>query len=180
GQNQQKFNLLAGKGDLEQDGYNLWFAFDSQKRGRLDQTDVSWLKDNDFRSLPGGKLERSVTNYYGSDPTKRVPKAIGPPQDTDYAALNPDKSGRVWAYNPAQYTTLMPAIERYHAALHGSYRLNAASEAYAEFLYGASHASAIFAGPLSLTSSLRAWDDANQRLTPISNVLPTGHPDNPN
>ncbi|KIA80386.1 TonB-dependent receptor [Chromobacterium piscinae] len=180
GQNQQKFNLLAGKGDLEQDGYNIWFAFDSQKRGRLDQTDVSWLKDNDFRGLPGGSLNRAVTNYYGSNPTNRFPKAVGPLQDTDYSTLNPAKSGRVWAYNPAQYTTLMPAIERYHATLHGSYRLNATAEAYAEFLYGASHASAIFAGPLSLTSSLRAWDAANQKLVPISTTLPVGHPDNPN
>lgn len=121
-------NLLAGKGDLDKDGYNVWFSFDAQKRDRLDQSGVDWLKDNDFRGLPGGKLVRTPTNYYNGNPTQRFPHAAGPAQDLDYGAVNPGKSGRIWAYNPAQYTTLMPGIERYHAALHGSYRLTPATE----------------------------------------------------
>ncbi|VEB41974.1 Uncharacterised protein [Chromobacterium violaceum] len=74
----------------------------------------------------------------------------------------------------------MPGIERYHAALHGSYRLTPATEAYAEFLYGASHSDQIFGPPLSVSGSLRAWDSASQSLTPISNALPAGNPSNPN
>ncbi|KUM01665.1 TonB-dependent receptor [Chromobacterium sp. F49] len=180
GQNERLFNLLAGKGDLERDGYNVWFSFDAQKRDRLDQTDVSWLKDNDFRNQQGGSLVRNVTNYYNGAPTQRFPNAAGPLQDIDYGAVNPGKSGRVWAYNPALYTTLMPGIERYHAALRGSYRLNAGAEAYAEFLYGASHSNQIFGPPLTISSSLRAWNSATQSLVPISNVLPVGNPGNPN
>ncbi|WP_225547037.1 TonB-dependent receptor plug domain-containing protein [Chromobacterium violaceum] len=180
GQDERRVNLLAGKGDLDKDGYNVWLSFDAQKRDRLDQSGVDWLKDNDFRGLPGGKLVRTPTNYYNGNPTQRFPHATGPAQDLDYGAVNPGKSGRIWAYNPAQYTTLMPGIERYHAALHGSYRLNAATEAYAEFLYGASHSAQIFGPPLSISSSLRAWDSASQSLTPISNVLPAGNPSNPN
>ncbi|WP_233492806.1 TonB-dependent siderophore receptor [Chromobacterium sp. ATCC 53434] len=179
GQDERRVNLLAGKGDLDQDGYNVWFSFDAQKRDRLIQSDVDWLRDNDFRGQPGGALVRTPTNYYNGKPTDRAPNAAGPLVDTDYSTLNPDKSGRVWAYNPARYTTLMPGIERYHAALHGSYRLNAGAEAYAEFLYGASHSSQIFGPPLSVSSSLRAWNAANQSLTPISNVLPAGNPGNP-
>lgn len=180
GQDERRVNLLAGKGDLDKDGYNVWFSFDAQKRDRLDQSGVDWLKDNDFRGLPGGKLVRTPTNFYNGNPTQRFPNAVGPTQDLDYGAVNPGKSGRIWAYNPAQYTTLIPGIERYHAALHGSYRLNAATEAYAEFLYGANHSTQIFGPPLSISGSLRAWDAASQSLTSISNVLPAGNPSNPN
>ncbi len=180
GQDEKSFNLQAGHGSLEEDGYNVWVAFDAQKRDRLDTRQVSWLKDSDFRNYPAGNLDRAVTNYYNNDPTQRFPSATGSLVDTDYATLNAAKNGRVWAYNPADYATLMPGIERYHAAIHGSFKLTPEITAYAEFLYGNSRSEEIFGAPLTISSSLRAWDQKTQSLVPISNVLPVGHPDNPN
>ncbi|GGY15340.1 TonB-dependent receptor plug domain-containing protein [Paludibacterium paludis] len=180
GQDEKTLRLLAGHGSLEEDGYNVWFAFDAQKRDRLDKSQVAWLKDGDFRGYPGGDLNRNVTNYYGTDPTNRFPRVSGPLADTDYATINPEKSGRVWSYNPADYSTLIPGIERYHAALRGTLKLNASTTAYAEFLFSSSRSQQIFGAPLTISSSLRAWDAKTQALVPISNVLPVGHPDNPN
>ncbi|AXI04163.1 TonB-dependent receptor [Aquirhabdus parva] len=180
GQDERNYQFLAGKGDLNKDGYNIFFSLDGQIREELDATDVGYLRDSDFRSKAGGRLNWTPTNYYNNDPTQGFSKAVGPVQRVPWGEISPGKKGDVWAYNPAQYDTLMPSINRYHALLRGTLQINDQLQAYSELLYSHSTASFIFGGPLSIGSSLQAWDNANQRLTKIDTTLPVGNPANPN
>jgi len=179
GQRSNNFHLLLGQGDLKKDGYNVFFALDGTRSSQLNQDDVSWLRDNDFRDKPGGRLNWTPTNYYNNDPNQGFANAVGPVRKVPYGAITPGKSGDTWAYNPAQYTSLIPGVERYHAVLKATVKLTDQIDAYGEAIYSRSHAAFVFSGPLAIGSGLRAWDNANQKLVNIDTTLPAGNPANP-
>ncbi|MEC5159181.1 MULTISPECIES: TonB-dependent receptor plug domain-containing protein [unclassified Janthinobacterium] len=179
GQNERSASLQTGFGTLRDDGYSVVLSVDAQQRDKLQQSDVGWMRAADFRGQNGGTLSWPITNYTGGQPTQLLGGAQGPLQLTPYDSINPDKSGKVLAYNPAPYSTLIPGIKRVHSSLRGTLRLDADSEAYAELLHSYSRADQTFAAPLSVSSSLRAWNQDRQALDTIPTVLPVGHPNNP-
>ncbi|GLQ99804.1 TonB-dependent receptor plug domain-containing protein [Dyella mobilis] len=179
GQTEHDFHILLGHGDIKKDGYNVFFALDGTRSNQLSQDDVSWLRNSDFRNQPGGTLAWVPTNYYNNDPTQGFANAVGPVQRVPYGAITPGMAGTVWAYNPAQYTTLIPGIERYHAVLKGTLKLTDSIQAYAEAIYSRSNASFIFGPPLAIGSGLRSWNNATQQLVNIDTTLPVGNPANP-
>lgn len=179
GQTEQSALFQTGRGKLAEDGYSLVFSVDAQKRSKLQQSDVSWLRDADFRSQQNGTLAWVPTNYIGTDPTRWLGSAQGPLQVIPYGAITPGKSGNVLAYNPAPYKTLIPGIERVHTALSGKLKINDDTEAYAEWLWGYSRADQTFSAPLTVSSSLRAWNNGTQSLVTIPVILPPGNPSNP-
>ncbi|MFZ6752111.1 TonB-dependent receptor [Undibacterium sp. Dicai25W] len=179
GQAEQSVLFQTGWGKLQNDGYSIALSVDAQKRDKLQQSDVSWLRDSDFRNQANGSLGWVATNYIGTNQTKWLGGVQGPLQSVPYSAITPGKSGQVLAYNPAPYRTLMPGIERVHTALSGSLRINEDTVAYAEWLHSYSNANETFGAPLSVSSSLRAWNNATQSLVSIPVVLPVGNPSNP-
>ena len=179
GQTERSASLQTGFGKLRDDGYSVVFSVDAQQRDKLQQSEVGWMRDADFRGQNGGARSWPVTNYTGGYPTRLLGGAQGPLELTPYNSINPDKSGQVLAYNPAPYKTLIPGIQRIHSSLRGSLRLNQDSEAYAELLHSYSRADQTFGAPLSVSSSLRAWNTGKQALDTIPAVLPVGHPNNP-
>lgn len=179
GQTEKSFAIQTGFGSLNEDNFSLVFSLDGQKRDQLDQSDVSWMKDNDFSGESGGSLNRVITNYYSGNPTKLIGSPQGLLQLTDYNSITAGKTGQVLAYNDAQYSTLIPGIERYHASARGTIKINDQTQAYAEYLYGYSRADLTFAAPLTVSSTLRAWNNQKQALDTIINKLPVGHPNNP-
>lgn len=179
GQREHSLELRHGFGDLQADRFNLSLSFDALKRDRLDQSQVSWLRDNDFRSEGGGTLAWVATNYLGSDPTNKLGGEQGPLKLVNYGDISPGKTGTVLAYNPAQFKTLIPGVERYHASARGTLRIHENLDAFAEVLLGKSRAELIFSAPLSVSSSLRAWNHKTQSLDTISVALPKDHPNYP-
>ncbi|STQ90840.1 TonB-dependent receptor [Iodobacter fluviatilis] len=179
GQTEKNFSIKTGFGDFNEDNFNVVFSLDGQKRDQLDQSDVSWMKEGDFRNQSGGSLNRVITNYYDGDPTKLLGGPQGPIKLTDYGSITDGKTGQVLAYNNAPYSTLIPGIERYHAFARANLRINDDTQAYAEYLYGFSRANLTFAAPLTVSSTLRAWNNQKQALDTINNKLPVGHPNNP-
>ncbi|WP_266169520.1 TonB-dependent receptor plug domain-containing protein [Dyella subtropica] len=179
GQTSNNFHVLLGHGDVKKDGYNVFFAVDGTRSSQLNQNDVSWLAHNDFRNQPGGRLNWVPTDYYNNDPNQGFANAVGPVQKVPYGAITPGKNGETWAYNPAQYTSLIPGVERYHAVLRATVKLTDSIDAYGEAIYSRSHAAFVFSAPLGIGSGLRAWDNANQKLVNIDTTLPVGQPANP-
>ncbi|WP_374580436.1 TonB-dependent receptor plug domain-containing protein [Pseudoduganella sp.] len=179
GQVERSFALQTGFGSLDEKGWNVVFSIDGQKRDKLQQSDVPWLRDSDFRGNANGTLGWVPTNYYGtSDPTKLLGGVQGPLQVKNYGDITPGKSGSVLAYNAADYRTLIPGVERLHTSVRGNLKINDNTEAYAEALYGYSWAGQTFGAPLTVGSGLRAWNNAKQALDNINVVLPVGHPNN--
>lgn len=179
GQHEKSAALQTGFGKLEEDGYSVVFSVDAQQRDKLQQSDVAWLRDADFRKQQRGGLGWNVTNYAGTDPTQTLGGARGPLQLVPYSAINPDGAGQVLAYNPSPYETLIPGIQRIHSSLRGTVKLNADTEAYVDLLHSYSRADQTFSAPLTVSSSLRAWNNGTKRLDTIPVVLPVGHPNNP-
>jgi iron complex outermembrane receptor protein len=179
GQAEQSVLFQTGWGQLQKDGYAVSWSLDAQKRDKLQQSDVSWLRDSDFRHQQNGSLAWVATNYFGTNPTNSFGGVQGPLQIVPYSAITPGKTGNVLAYNPAPYRTLIPGIERVHSALSGSLRINQDIEVYAEWLYSYSRADETFSAPLSVSSSLRAWNNPTQSLVSIPVILPVGNPSNP-
>lgn len=179
GQHEKSAALQTGFGKLEEDGYSVVFSVDAQQRDKLQQSDVAWLRDADFRKQQRGSLGWNVTNYAGADPTQTLGGVRGPLQLVPYSAINPDGAGQVLAYNPSPYETLIPGIQRIHSSLRGTVKLNADTEAYVDLLHSYSRADQTFSAPLTVSSSLRAWNNGTKRLDAIPVVLPVGHPNNP-
>ncbi|CDG85421.1 TonB-dependent receptor plug domain-containing protein [Janthinobacterium agaricidamnosum] len=179
GQKEKSAALQTGFGQLEKDGYSLVLSVDAQQRDKLQQSDVSWLRDADFRNQQRGALAWVPTSYAGTDPTNILGGAGGPLQLTPYNSITPGKSGNVLAYNPAPYRTLIPGIQRVHTSARATVRLNQDTEAYAEILNSYSRADQTFSAPLTVSSNLRAWNNGKQALDSIPVVLPVGHPNNP-
>ncbi|MCE3261128.1 MAG: TonB-dependent receptor [Pseudoduganella sp.] len=180
GQVERSVALQTGFGSLDDNGWSVVFSLDAQQRDKLQQSDVSWLRDSDFRGNPNGTLGWVPTNYYGtSDPTRQLGGVQGPLQLQQYGDITPGKSGNVLAYNAADYRTLIPGVERVHTSLRGTLKLDEHTEAYAEALYGYSWAEQTFGAPLTVGSGLRAWNNGKQALDNISVALLVGHPNNP-
>ena len=179
GQIERSASLQTGFGSLDGKGWSVVFSLDAMKRDKLQQSDVSWMRDSDFRGNANGALGWVPTNYYGTDPTKLLGGVQGPLQIKPYGAITPGKTGNVLAYNPAEFRTLIPGVERVHTSLRGTLKLNDTTEAYAEALYGYSRAEQTFSAPLTVGSGLRAWNNGLQALDTINVVLPAGHPNNP-
>ncbi|KAF1004793.1 MAG: Colicin I receptor [Luteibacter sp.] len=180
GQGERTFHAQVGHGDLKKDRYNVYFAIDGQQRDRLQQDDVSWMRDSDFRNKQSGTLAWAPTNYYDNKANNRFANAVGPVSLQPYGAISPGKTGDVWAYNPAPYNTLMPKVERYHSVLRGTFQLTDNVQAFGEWIYSRNTTSFTFGPPLSIASGLRAWNDATQSLSNIDSTLPIGNPANPN
>ncbi|PHV04690.1 TonB-dependent receptor [Janthinobacterium sp. BJB412] len=179
GQTEKSAALQTGFGSLAQDGYSVVFSLDALQRSKLQQSDVDWMRGSDWHGNANGSLAWVPTNYYGSDATKLLGGLQGPLEQKPYGDITAGKSGVVQAYNPAQYKTLIPGISRVHSSLRGTLRLNQDTEAYADLLYGHSRADQTFGAPLTVSTSLRAWNNAQQKLDTISVALPVGHPNNP-
>ncbi|MEG1052055.1 MAG: TonB-dependent receptor plug domain-containing protein, partial [Janthinobacterium sp.] len=179
GQHEKSAALQTGFGKLEEDGYSVVFSVDAQQRDKLQQSDVAWMRDADFRKQQRGSLGWTATNYAGNDPTQTLGGVRGPLQLVPYHDINPDRSGQVLAYNPAPYKTLIPGIQRIHSSLRGTLKLNADTEAYVDLLHSYSRADQTFSAPLTVNNATRVWNNATQALDTIPVVLPVGHPNNP-
>ncbi|MGK5018255.1 TonB-dependent receptor [Janthinobacterium sp. HLS12-2] len=179
GQHEKSAALQTGFGKLEEDGYSLVFSIDAQQRDKLQQSDVEWMRDADFRNQQRGSLGWAITNYAGTDPTRTLGGVRGPLQLVNYGDITPGKTGQVLAYNPSPYKTLIPGIQRVHTAARATVKLNADTEAYVDLLHSYSRADQTFSAPLTVNNATRVWNNATQALDTIPVVLPVGHPNNP-
>ncbi|MBB5605950.1 MULTISPECIES: TonB-dependent receptor [unclassified Janthinobacterium] len=179
GQHEKSAALQTGFGKLQEDGYSVVFSVDAQQRDKLQQSDVAWMRDSDYRNQQRGALAWVPTNYAGSDPTKVLGGPSGPLQWVNYGDITPGKTGQVLAYNPAPYKTLIPGIQRIHSSLRTTIKVNEDTEAYVDLLYSYSRADQTFSAPLTVNNATRAWNNGTQSLDTINVALPVGNPYNP-
>jgi len=178
GQHEKSAALQTGFGKLQEDGYSVVFSVDAQQRDKLQQSDVAWMRDSDYRNQQRGALAWVPTNYAGIDPTQTLGGASGPLQWVNYGDISPDKTGKVLAYNPAPYKTLIPGIQRIHSSARATIKVNEDTEAYVDLLYSYSRADQTFSAPLTVNNATRAWNNGTQSLDTINVALPVGNPYN--
>jgi iron complex outermembrane receptor protein len=68
GGDQRRFSIITGKGDLQQDGWNVFAAFDTQKRSSLMQKDRPNISDPEMIAKLGGNPFSANTSGSSSAP----------------------------------------------------------------------------------------------------------------
>lgn len=183
GLNERKASLLAGFGDLEQQGWNVLFGLDLLKRDRLDGDDRAYTRSGDFRDKPGGRLAGWSTAGGNWLSTPRAPQPFANCPDGSqlrpYSDFGSTLPGQACAFNAQPFKTLQPGAERLQASLSATYRFNDSVEAFADVLYSHNKADQIFSAPLTVGPGLRAYNPATGTLIDVPAVLPVGHPNNP-
>jgi iron complex outermembrane receptor protein len=148
GLNERKANLLAGFGDLEQQGWNVLFGLDLLKRDRLDADQRAYTRSGDFRDKPGGRLAGWSTPVATGCPTRAA--APDGSQLRPYSDFGSTLPGQACAFNAQPFKTLQPGAERLQASLSATYRFNDSVEAFADVLYSHNKADQIFSAPLTV------------------------------
>jgi iron complex outermembrane recepter protein len=177
--NEKKVHLVHGFGDMRTDRYNVLATFDAARRDLLTYDGRDYLATQDFRDRPGGVL---LWNQNGGTyrTVPRQPFATCPANQvralTEFNVTS--IAGSVCAFNPAQYFTLFPGVERYHGSLGGRWELSPRLDGFAELLVGVNRNHDSFR-PATLNSTALAFDPVTGGVDLISNVLPVGNPSNP-
>jgi len=190
--NTSKLSVTAGFGDLEAQGYNVYFNLEGSKSDGIrtvDRAGRKWIGTGDIR--PWGydeharNLGGSITPGVGtSSPTGSVRNPAdlnfyslpGCEQFTTLAEGDPG-GGCLWDF--AQFTSLTPEQKYLNVFGHGTLRLTENLEGYAEIGY--SHKETRFQITPSGVSG--AWGypggPVNANSGPGATVLGPNHPDNP-
>jgi iron complex outermembrane receptor protein len=183
GLTEKKANILAGFGDLEQDGWNVLFGLDVLHRDRLDADEREFTRSGDFRDRAGGRLAGWSTagGAWLLNPRAPVPFAPCPEGSAlrPYSDFGSTLPGNACAFNTQPFKTLQPGAKRYQASLSATWRINDTLEAFGDALYSYNYADQIFSPPLTVGPGLRAYNPATGTLVDIPAVLPVGHPNNP-
>lgn len=179
--------LVAGYGDLDDQGFNILVSLEGYTRERLDQNERDLTASGIYDGLPGGRWNgwsakgarflvggASVPflNAQGQCPEGMVLTASAPIDGL---------AGNTCAINLAPYTTLIPSADRYQAYVAGTVRLTPQIEAFGELLFSYAEGGSIFgASPYFTLEGGRFALNAQTGLAePVSNLLPGSNPYNP-
>ncbi|RUO34818.1 TonB-dependent receptor plug domain-containing protein [Aliidiomarina soli] len=183
GLNQYSAGILAGTGDLYEDGFNVTLSIDLLERDELNAGERKITRSGDFRHQPGGRLAGWLTQggNYLDDPQNPRPfeQCPGESELRDWTDFTPGRDGQVCAFNGQPYNTLQPEVSRRQLSLQSTYQVSRQVEAFAEALYSYNESSHTFGAPLSIGPGLRAYDQDSGTLVNIPVVFPVGHPNNP-
>ncbi|MGO4376643.1 TonB-dependent receptor plug domain-containing protein [Pseudoduganella sp. RAF53_2] len=199
------FSLLAGKGDLDTDGYTVFATLDVQKRdrtARIDAKDVEWdlykTLNGRFATPYGSTVSASPVFYRESAPGS---KNFGVTQATRdqrlVISLNCDPSRQLVGsrtmglsassvfidrkfcnYDLPSTTEAQSAGKDYNFLSHGELKLGGDFQAYSELSYNRTERDYTGA-PRTLAQSQTTNFTADGVGDPFQVILPIGHPDNP-
>lgn len=174
--------VMAGHGDLDEEGYNVNLSIDVFQRDHLTGDERDLVQSGDFRHLAGGKLAgwSSAGGALLADPQQPVPLTTCPSGATlrprsDFTA---GQTGMTCAFNTQPFNSLQPEVTRRQLSLVATVQLDPQWQSITELLYSANDSAMIFGAPLTLGAGLRAYQASTGSLVDISTQLPVGHPDN--
>ncbi|WP_269714963.1 TonB-dependent receptor [Caulobacter sp. NIBR2454] len=179
--------LVAGFGDIDDDGWNILFSAEAYERERLDQDQRELTDSGIYSGRPGGRWNgwsaKGARFLVNGASVPLVDSAGRCPEGMLLTASAPidGLAGNTCAINLAPYTTLIPSTDRYQAYLHGTARLSPNVEAFGEVIYSYIKGASIFgSSPYFTLEGGRFALNANTGLAePVSNLLPANSPYNP-
>jgi len=169
------FSVLAGKGNVNTDGWNFTGAASWYRDSGSSLADRDMTANGDFSEYPGGS---------NAPPNQRASYFTLP--DGSTAALSPCPpgsssaltSGASCSYKNSQAVSLMPSTTRLNAKARGTFRIDDTTQAYVD-VWASRNETLQWGGYQSLTSSTNAYDPATNSVSPISRVVPASNPYNP-
>jgi iron complex outermembrane recepter protein len=173
GDGQGSFSVLGGFGDLNSDRFNITGAASWYRDSGSTLGDRSMSANQDFSQFAGG-----------------VKGPLGPNQQSNFVLpdgstvpINPcppstSSNGEVCVHNPASQTSLIPATTRLNAKLHGTFKVNDDTQAYADLWL--SHDETVqLQGPAAITSLSNVFDPTSGSVSPFPRTVSATNPFNP-
>ncbi|WP_246793228.1 TonB-dependent receptor [Burkholderia perseverans] len=174
-----KFGVLAGFGDLNADRFNITAAASFYKSNGFTLADRDSTRSQDYTGLPGGLSLLGPSYWNMPDGSTQALNGCTPrPAATN--SLTQGLPGTICGVNTAQSMSILPMTERLNAKLHGDFKVDDKTTAFADFMISSisstsnqgTHTVGNPQGPALV------WDPATQQLTPFNTVVPTSNPYN--
>lgn len=186
GAEQGQVNFSAGRGNLREDGYNLFLSVDAFHREPLMQDERRLTRSGDFTGQPGGGLNGWAANgarFIRNGVSEPLLDANGncPAGMTlrDSAPID-GRSGQTCAYSLVADSMLVPDTDRYQVFASGTLALSDSSEFFAEALYSRSKGRMVHYVPwFTLEANRFALNPQTGLAETLGNLLPAGNPYNP-
>jgi iron complex outermembrane receptor protein len=185
-----KFSILGGIGDLNSDGYNFTAAVSAYKANGFTLADRDSTKNQDFTNQPGG-FSLLAPSYWipGGGTTAQALSGcpfggrVGSATNNYVSAQGGITSGTVCGYNTAESESIAPMTERENIKLHGDFKINDATTAFADF-WVSHNTTTTNDGTWANTvgspiSSTLVYNPATKSITPFNNTVPASNPFNP-
>jgi iron complex outermembrane receptor protein len=177
-----KFGILGGFGNLTSDGYNITATASYYKSNGYTLADRDTTENQDFSNqMFGGSVQQPS---YFLNPTTGVATPFGcaggkiAPASSSIIASQTGaiNSGNVCLRNTAEDTSIEPMTERFSAKVHGDFKINDTTTAYAD-LWESNNTTTTNDGPVVLGNSLQ-FNPATKTVSPFTAVVPANNPFN--
>ncbi|MFP3243295.1 MAG: TonB-dependent receptor [Paraburkholderia sp.] len=177
-----KFSVLGGFGNLASDGYNITATASVYKDNGFTLADRDTTENQDFTGRAyGGNVQ---TPTYFLNPNTGVATVPGncngtvAPYTGSLTALQTGAvtGGNVCLKNTAEDYSLGPMTERYNVKVHGDFKINDQTTAYAD-LWESNNKTTTSDGPVPIGNSLQ-YNAATQTISPYSAIVPANNPYN--
>ncbi|MDN7915537.1 TonB-dependent receptor [Burkholderia cepacia] len=181
-----KFGVLGGFGDLNADRFNVTAALSYYKSNGFTLADRDSTRNQDFTGKPGGfsLLAPSYWNMPGG-----VAQALsggcpfgGSVHQAASNSLSAGSPGTICAYNTAESTSILPMTERLNAKLHGDFKIDDKTTAFADFLESYNTTTTndglwnnVIGNP---QNPALVWNPQTKLLSPFNYTVPVSNPYN--
>lgn len=186
GAEQASINLKAGFGNLDTDGYNVFFSVDAFHREPLFQDERDLTRSGDYTGQPGGGL-----NGWAANGARFIRNGVSVPlldeqgncptgmTLRDSAPID-GRTGQTCAYSLVKDSMLVPDADRYQIFGSGTFRVSDSVEAFAEVLYSRTKGRMVSYIPWYTLEANRFALNPNTGLAEtLGNQLPASSPYNP-
>ncbi|ACR32547.1 TonB-dependent receptor [Burkholderia glumae] len=174
-----KFGVLGGFGDLNADRFNITAAASFYKSNGFTLADRDSTRNMDYTGKPGG-LSLLGPSYWNLPDGSTQALGGCTPRPAATNSLTQGLPGTICGINTAQSMSVLPMTERLNAKLHGDFKVDDKTTAFADFMISSisstsnqgTHTVGNPQGPALV------WNPATQQLTPFNTVVPTSNPYN--
>ncbi|MGF6775261.1 TonB-dependent receptor [Paraburkholderia sp. GAS334] len=176
GDAQGQFSVLGGFGDLNADRFNVTAAASWYRDSGSSLADRPMTSQQNFSGYPGGlagPLGPNQQSFWKLPDGTTTALSPCPPGSS---AAN--TGGASCTYNPAGVTSLMPETTRLNAKLHGTFKINDDTQAYADLMLSRNE-TVQYQGPASISSTTNVFNPATGSVSPLPRIVSGSNPFNP-
>ncbi|RFU48141.1 TonB-dependent receptor [Paraburkholderia sp. DHOC27] len=181
-----KFGVLGGFGDLNSDRYNITIAASAYKDNGSTLADRDSTAQQDFTGKPGGfsLLAPSYWNMPDGSALSTGGCAGGGATRTATNNSIPATTGApgtVCSYNTANDTSIAPMMERYNVKVHGDFKINDTTTAWADLLESNNRSVQNDGVPIigNPQGAALVYNPATKLVSPFNFTVPASNPYNP-
>lgn len=168
------FSVLAGKGDINADGWNVTGSASWYRDSGSTLADRDMTANSDWTEYPGGTNQpaNQRQSYFTLPDGSTTALSNCPPGSS--SALT---SGASCSYKNTQNVSLMPSTTRLNAKVRATFKIDDTTQAYVD-LWGSRNETTQYSGFASLTSSTNVYDPTTGAVSPIDRTVPITNPYN--